>query len=98
MPLMIRCMAKSVQQNGVYVIGMKYTLYCSVAILYNIRQYTVYRIAQNVGGGKHWRIWRIEVRFAKVLCRQHFPTATTHFYLISKVGYSPVFFANVIFR
>lgn len=24
MPPMIRCMAKSVQQNGVYVIGMKY--------------------------------------------------------------------------
>ena len=44
MPPMIRCMAKSVQQNGVYVIGMKYTLYCSVAILYNIRQYTVYVI------------------------------------------------------
>ena len=30
---------------------------------------SIYRIARNVGGGKHWRIWRIEVRFAKVLCR-----------------------------
>ena len=25
-----------------------------------------YRIARNIGGGKHWRIWRIELRFAKI--------------------------------
>ena len=25
-----------------------------------------YRIARNVGGGKHWRIWQIELRFAKI--------------------------------
>ena len=26
-----------------------------------------YRIAQNFGGGKHWRIWRIIFPFGKVL-------------------------------
>ena len=26
-----------------------------------------YRIVENFGGGKHWRIWQIKQRFAKVL-------------------------------
>ena len=32
-------------------------------------KYTVsrYRIVENFGGGKHWRIWRIKQRFTKVL-------------------------------
>ena len=28
-----------------------------------------YHIVRNVGGGKHWRIWRIDLQFAKI-----FPT------------------------
>ena len=46
-----------------------------------------YRIARNVGGGKHWRIWRIELRFAKIFPSNvfksvnlisHYPVDLTH--------------------
>ena len=45
--------------------------------------FTDYRIAQNVGGGKHWRIWRIELRFAKI-----FPSSV--FKSVNLISHDPV--------
>ena len=50
-----------------------------------------YRIAQNVGSGKYWRIWQIELQFAKI-----FPSNV--FKSVNLISHDPVDLTHGLFE